>query len=147
MWSAIARQSIDPMLLRTNTTEQSVRSKAGLQEFYKHCCTRHHYFFAINTCGADSTKEEYLYVCGSSLFPEGHACYSTVVVEENVDCQSCFTTTYYASRCGFNRCCFVCGGDPLPISAEDKTKFLSIHQFVQPFQQLVSSHAPDAAGN
>ena len=74
-------------------------------------------------------KEDYVYTCGGTIFPENHNLFSLCCPEQNQSCEETVSTHYYSSRLQREMCCYNCGvfGDLKPISDEMKRSFQSVH--------------------
>lgn len=74
-------------------------------------------------------KEDVLYVCGGTLFPETSDLSQLCCVEPNINCNSTISVHYFSCRKKFDLCCYSCGsfGDLVPIEDERRRKFQTIH--------------------
>ena len=74
-------------------------------------------------------KEDYVYTCGGTIFPDSHDLFSVCCPELLESCEELVSPHYYSCRLKCELCCYNCGvfGDLRPISDELKRSFQSVH--------------------
>ena len=68
------------------------------------------------------------YTCGSALIPPDHVLFGTCSLIKKITCVNPVVPYYFGSRAKFPVVCYNCGDvEPLPITAEMKENFQTIH--------------------
>ena len=63
-------------------------------------------------------KEDYMYVCGTSVIPPENKLSETLCFEHEINCDKAISPHYYSARQKFPPVCYLCGvmADLVPIS-------------------------------